>query len=710
MRIFLTKVGVQLLVVLGGTGVAWADEAFVLEIGRAEAPKIDGLFDDEVWGRAVANSGFKQVDPVEGQEATEKTEVKILAGERSLFIGFRCWDSEPDKVISRVMQRDGPVGGDDYVFVLLDPYGRGREGLYFRANANGSKGDGSVAPGSSRPAMEWDAVWEAASSTDDGGWAVEMAIPYRSIASDAGRQDWGVNFGRSIARKRERLRWTAASRDRSFYGMEDAGLLVVPASMDRGWGVDLKPTVVGRWTDEESFELEPSLDVFWQVTPSMAATLTTNTDFAEAEVDQRVVNLTRFPVFFPEKRDFFLEGAEFFRFGGLRSEPLPFHSRTIGLSRGGEKIGIDAGVKLTGRAGRVGLGLMGVGLRADAGLDSDRVVAGRVSVDVFEESQAGVIFTDGDPRGNGDNQLVGVDFNYRNSHWRGSDALVANGYAMRSDDALRGEGFAYGVNLAVPNDPLYVTVWLEQADEGFNPGMGFIRRRGVRSAFGLVEYDFRPDVEWIQEIEVGADVQGIWDVEGGVETVEFDGPRVEISNVAGDRVQLGLEWERDVPDELFRLAGEVPVEPGDYDWWRWGGRFQTASSRPVGLEGKVEVGDYYDGTRTEIEAEIVLRASKYLQFETGAEWNGIDLAGGDTETVVGFAGMRVTPAPSVAWNTLVQYDNVSEEMGLNSRLRWTVKPGSDVFLVFNKGFSVEDGRFGELRTEAAVKVGWTFRF
>ncbi|SVD01144.1 uncharacterized protein METZ01_LOCUS353998, partial [marine metagenome] len=314
--------------------------------------------------------------PEEGALATEKTEVRICRDEKALYIGVRCFDSQPDKIRAGVMQRDAPVKGDDYFFVLLDPFKRGREGYYFRTNPNGAKGEALINSDMRRPNMDWDTIWEVRSQRDELGWTAEFAIPFRSIPFDPDSDEWRIDFGRWLARSQERSRWVGISRNRQWFSLEEAGRIDGLLGVESGKGIDFKPYVASKWSSEDSsddYEFDTGFDLFYRMTPSLTATLTYNTDFAETEVDQRKVNLTRFPLFFPEKRDFFLEGSEHFSFGGLSTSPLAFHSRTIGLSTEGKKIDVVGGAKITGRHGPLGIGMLGMRLDDYGDLKADDV-------------------------------------------------------------------------------------------------------------------------------------------------------------------------------------------------------------------------------------------------------------------------------------------------------------------------------------------------
>ena len=507
------KQSIRIVMLVAGMGgaVVLAEEAPRLQVSKVEVPPvIDGKLDDACWKRAQVAGNFTQRNPDEGVPATQKTEVRVCFDDKNLYISFRNFDTEITRINRSVMQRDASVGSDDFIFVLLDPFRRGKEGYYFRMNANGALGDGKVDPRRGAPRMEWDALWDGASQIDDKGWSAEMVIPFRSLSFDPKKMNWGINFGRWMPRRQEEMRWTAASRNRGFYKLEGAGVMEGLKEVEKGVGIDLKPYLTNKWTsnknggsdDKDGYSLEPGGDVFYQITSNLTATLTFNTDFAEAEVDERQVNLTRFPLFFPEQRDFFLEGAEYFEFGGQRRSPLAFHSRTIGLSDDGKKIDIQAGGKVTGRIGKFGIGLLGVGLDSLGPLDKDRAYMGRFTYDVLAESQVGIIGSYGDPRTNGTNALGGVDFLYKDSNWIGDNALEVYLWAMGSEnDGERGN--SYGVRFEYSNTPFSFILDVENVDEEYRPAMGFVQRDGG-SISNFTRYRFFPELEWMQQLDVGS--------------------------------------------------------------------------------------------------------------------------------------------------------------------------------------------------------------
>ena len=703
------------LVFLGGLSSELGARPSIGLAQTEEAPVIDGILDDPAWRNAASFSDFTQVEPEEGDEPSEETTVFLTQTTGSLYIGVRCFDREPEKIIAKDMRRDSFGSGDDRVQFVLDPYGRGTDGYYFVLTAAGGKGEGIIEPRSRRIALNWDTIWRGRTTVDEQGWVAEIEIPFRSIAFERDNTSWGFNIERSIRRHEERLRWASPIRKKRIGNLESAGEITGIEEISTGLGLDVKPTGLGRWTRGEDgvseFDFEPSLDLFYRVTPSLTATFTWNTDFAETEVDERQVNLTRFPLFFPEKRAFFLEDASRFNFGGIFRSPLPFHSRTIGLSSGGERVPINLGGKLTGKSGPWNIGLMGVGLDGLGELESDRAYVARVSRDLLDESRVGAIYTRGDPRGNLDAETYGLDFHLKNSELADDHTIELRGWTMATRNEGRDDDFGYGLRAIYPNRPFSGSLSIQRVGEDLRPAMGFVRRQGIHELFGDAGYTWYPEDSRISSIELEADVQIDTDLDFNFLSEEYDIPQIEIEFDSGGEIGGGMEHNREKFLSDFEIFDGVTVAEGDYRYTRFYANVETAKRRALQAELNGAFGDYLDGTRTAMRTELRWRPSPLITLSAGGSMNWIDISGGEFETLIASGGLRLTPSPRFDFNTLVQYDTVSEEIGLNARLRWIVDPGNDIFLVFNQGYRLEDGRsLQRLESEAVAKVGWTFRF
>ena len=423
----------------------------------ATPPVIDGVLNDPAWRDAAHSEAFRQVYPGENTDPSERTELWITYDADNFYVAVRCHDSAgPAGIRAYSMQHDQDNGSDDIVRLVLDTFHRQSDGYYFALTAAGGKHDGLV-QNKEEPNDQWDGLWTGRVSRDAGGWSAEFAIPAKSIAFDPANGTWGFNLARAIRRKQEIVRWAGLIRAKSETALSEAGELRGITGLRQGRGLEFRPfaSATARSNPlpgEKSFEFKPGLDFVWHVSPSLAATVTLNTDFADAEVDQRQVNLSRFPLFFPEKRSFFTQDASLFTFGGIQNDPLPFFSRRIGLADDGTKVDILGGAKLTGRAGPWTIGVLDVQTGEHAGVPGQNLFVGRLARQVLAESSVGLIATHGDPTGAGNNTLLGADFNYANSHLAGGKSLtVRTGLQLTDSARAGGTGTAATVAVNYPN-------------------------------------------------------------------------------------------------------------------------------------------------------------------------------------------------------------------------------------------------------------------
>ncbi|MEE8542444.1 MAG: DUF5916 domain-containing protein, partial [Gammaproteobacteria bacterium] len=490
----------------------------------ASPPVIDGRLDDEVWQQADVITDFHQIRPGDGAEPSELTEVYLLYDDDALYIGARMYDSEPERIAAPTVRHGQGLGRDDRLVVILDPFNTRRGGYRFETNLNGVRHDALYANVSSFQSA-WTVIWDAAASVFDNGWTAELEIPFKTLPFDPTIDTWGFNFGRGIRRRGEEVAWV--SRNRS-YNPSIMGLATGFEGMDQGLGLDVVPSVSGNRLEAFSpsttdSNLEPSLDVFYRLTPSLNASLTLNTDFSAAEVDDRQVNLTRFNLFFPEKRDFFLNDADLFELGRIgrrgngatsgssRNNGRPFFSRRLGLSPSGTPVDLTAGGKLSGRVGRWNVGALAIRQDEFESTSAGTIFLGRASANVFEESSVGMIATHGDPNSNRDSSLIGVDFRYLNTRLPGGRVLEADAWFQRSDtEGLDGENSAFGFGVSMPNNAGWRGgLAVKELEANFDPALGFVSRSNVRDAVVDAGYRHFTGGTVLQSIFSGVDVQRI---------------------------------------------------------------------------------------------------------------------------------------------------------------------------------------------------------
>ncbi len=692
-----------------------------------DPPAIDGRLDDASWADAPMFDNLRQVEPVENGEPSERTEVRLLFDTNFLYIGIRCFDSEPDKIIATQMRRDaGASGGgggffggggssfDDRVIVVVDTFLDRRNGFHFEMNPVGGRTDGLV-ENNSRLRTDWDGIWYGRATIDDEGWVAEYAIPFKTVSFDPDGDTWGLNVQRSIRRKNEDIRWAAPVQNKSLRSMADAGMVSGFEGIDQGIGLDLVPFGTASYLrnhneNDEDWDFDTGFDLFYNLSPSLKSAITVNTDFAETEVDARQVNLTRFPLFFPEKRDFFLQDAGIFSFGGIRRDPLPFFSRRIGIDANGEEVDILAGAKITGRVNDLNIGLLDIQQDSSGDVDQKNLFVGRVSYNVLDESELGMIVTNGDPQDEGSNSLVGFDFNFRDSTHNGDETIDGNLWWQRTfTPGVNGEQMAWGIDIGYPNDTVDFSLGFNHIDEEYNPGLGFVPRTGIREYFSRYRYRWRPG-NGIRQIDSSVFARMITNVDNELETSDIDFTLFRLETEYGDQYNVQYTLQKEVLDESFEINDGVTLDVGSYRWDRWSFRYEDSNAKLVRFEGSASYGGFWSGDRYDLRGELEWRVSANLFLSLEYQYNDIDLDEGDFITRLGRARVNLFFTPDISWQTFVQYDNVSDTMGINSRFRWIVEPGSELFLVLNQGYDIIDSRPHSGFTEVTSKVGWTFRF
>ncbi len=428
----------------------------------AEPPTIDGELNEEVWVRAPLVDDFHQVSPVEGDAPSERTEVYVLYDRDALYIAARMFDAEPELINARILRQGQNINSDDRFFVHIDPFNSRRSGYLFGVNPNGVRYDGTF-EGVTQRQFDWDGIWQAAARITPEGWVLEIAIPFKTLSFDPSTTTWRMNFARNIARKNEGMAWLSRNRNTDLSSMGDVTGI---SQIEQGRGLDVVPSMSVRdrraiGTVRGESAVEPSVDVFYKITPQLNAALTLNTDFSATEVDDRQVNLSRFSLFFPERRDFFLNDADIFQFGRLQQDGRPFFSRRLGIGATGEPVPLDVGTRVSGRIGRFDVGTLAVRQEAydnpfasGGVVDATTAFVGRVSANVLEESSVGMIMTRGNPSSNLDNSVAGVDFRYLNSQLIRGKSLEGDAWFQQSDSEglVGGDDTAFGVGVRLPSN------------------------------------------------------------------------------------------------------------------------------------------------------------------------------------------------------------------------------------------------------------------
>jgi hypothetical protein len=673
------------------------------------------------------------MEPREGEVPVAHTVVRVLASEAEIIIGVRADDPEPSRIVSFARARDASLESEDHIKIVLDTYLDGRSGYVFAVNPNGARYDALVADQGEGENANWDAVWEAAASRTPTGWSAEIRIPVRSLLFRRGLTEWGLNVQRRVQRLQETSRWASPERDYEITQTARAGVLTNLPRFDLGLGLSVRPSVkagVGvpapnaRVEDEE----EISLDATQRLAANTLASLTVNTDFAETEVDTRRTNLTRFPLFFPEKRTFFLEGADIFEFGlGLGEDVRPFFSRRIGLLEGRE-VPIDVGGKVNGRLGGTNFGALLVRTGELDTLPSDNTVGVmRVKQNVLRESSIGMIATVGDPLGRSNALLAGPDVVYQTSRFRGDKNFLVGAWALAVDrQALPGRKSAFGFKIDYPNDLWDIAFTHKSLGDGLLPPLGFVPRPGVRITNFNINFNPRPSRpilglrvrqmfhEWLNTL--------VTDLDGRWESYRVFMAPVNWRLESGDRFELNVVPTGERLTEPFEIAEGVVIPTGTYHWNRY--RLEGGLATKRRFSGQITwwFGDFYGGKLDELELTASWKPSSLVIVELSGEHNVGRLPEGRfTQELVG-TRLRLNFSPDLQLNSFLQYDNESDTFGTNTRLRWTFHPLGDLFVVYNHnllrelvpadplGGTLDRRRWSFSSNELSVKVQYTLRY
>lgn len=689
-------------------------------------PEIDGHLDEEVWQKAALVEQLTQVVPITGAEPSQRTEFRILSTKEALYFGIRAHDSEVDRIITNRMIRDGDLSYDDRVHVVIDPFHDRQNGYSFEVNPAGARRD-ALLEGKAFT-ISWDGIWYAKTSIDEEGWSAEIVLPYQSLNYDPDGDTWGLNLGRGIPRDNEDIRWADPHPARFPADLGNAGVLEGMRGAGQGLGLDVVASLSTRYindpfTNTSKSETDPSGDIFFKILPSLTASATANTDFGATESDVRRLNFSRFAISFPEKREFFLQDALIFEFAelsdsftGTPENGSPFFSRRIGIIQPDPLVDffvpvkLLAGGKVTGRVDRFKVGMLSTLVDHYAETSRQNLSVGRVAANVLEESVVGAIVTHGDPDGLVDNTVVGADFLYRNTNFIGDSALTGSAWFQHSFTSdLHGEQFAYGANLAYPNDIINWAVGYKELGENFNPELGFVNRPNIRQYDGKFRYRFRRN-GLIRTVDLQTEGILITDRSNLVESGSLRITPVKIETGSGVRLEISYQHTFERPLSDFELPGRQLVRAGAYHYEEAAIKLRGSRNWPLTGDLVIGGGEYYGGTRLLVIPSLEWRPSKHWLIGINYSMSDIRLPTSNSITHLVIMRAETYFTPDISWSNLIQYDNVSNSIAINSRLRWIIRDGREVIVLLNQGIEELDGDAKRGRTEPFIQVSWAFRF
>ena len=675
-----------------------AERPAINAVRVSQPPILDGMLDEEAWALAPPVDRFLQQEPREGEPATERTEVRIIYNEKYIYIGIHAYDSAPDGIVATEMRRDSDrLLEEDHVQVILDTFNDQRNGYMFVTTPLGARldqqvsdnGEGGGRGSNSAINRNWDGVWESIARVTGDGWTAEMAIPNSTLRFTPGAdQVWGVNFMRNIRRKNEQVYWSPVGKAYSLARVSEAGQLTGLEAVSQGIDLKIKPFAVGGIKSTAALDEYPrdfGVDARYGVTPGLNLDLTYNTDFAQVEVDEQQVNLTRFSLFFPEKREFFLENAAMFAMGtgtSFSSTPVTtdlFFSRRVGLSPSGLPVPIIGGARLAGKAGRHNIAVMDIQTDAAFERPGDNFFMGRYSLDILARSRVGGIVInkeaiDGSAHYN---RTIGVDANLAPA----TNLQITSYVAKTQTPGLDGQDMSWFGRVAYRDRDW--NLWLNYLDvqDNFNPEVGFVQQQGIRATKAYFGPTPRPERFHIRMMEPMIVLTYITDQDNrmiGRTQHYMVGTRFD------DDSYLNFIYQRnlDVTDEPFRLQG-VLVPAGSYAFDEWTLSYSTNPAARIYGSMRWAPMEYYGGHRESVGGTIGLRASTQVSTELSYSRNDVDLPLGSFVTDLVIGRLDYAFSPRMTLSTLLQYNSSTSEVTSSIRFNFIHRPGSDLYIVYN---------------------------
>lgn len=711
---------------------SFGQAAEVRAVRVKQGPRIDGLLSDAVWREAPQFAAFRMFEPRPNEEPTERTEIRVLYDDANLYIGVHCFDREPRRIAANTLAHDsdgsdqgmsyGSYGhmpsssSDDGIKVLLDPFQNKRTAYIFSINPRGARGEGLITGGQS--SLNWDGIWEGRARIIDDGWSAELKIPFKTISFRPGLTTWGLNVERTIARKQEIIRMSGTGRDSNFYNpMEAAGLAGIEG-VKQGLGITARPYGLG--SAQKDFDvgthnekLDGGLDIYKNFTPNLVGVVSTNMDFAETEVDDRRINLTRFPLFYPEKRMFFLEGSETFSFSSSVSFQ-PFVSRSIGLYQG-EQVPVLFGTKLYGKVGQTNIAILDAQTGRFGDLGGQNLLAARMTQNIFAESKVGWIFTNGSPTG-ARNSLAGVDFQYSSSKFLGSKNIMLAAWGAYSWDDEPGRHHGFGFRAGYPNDLWNIQSTYAWYGEGLDTGLGYMMRQAMQTGFLSVSYQPRPKGGFlagvVRQFFFTASGDYYWDLSGNLETSRVNLIPLAFRTHSGEQFSFSVNPGREVLTEDFEIANGVVLGPGSYNFTNYTFSFASATHRLLTFQSTYTAGGFYSGHYDETTAGVTFKLKGYVNLTGNVDLVRGRLPQGNFNENVYQLKADFFLSPDLGLMNYIQFDDISNQLGWSARLHWQVSPGNEIYLVYNKDWERRwdpTSRFYPLDQRGVLKITLSIR-
>jgi hypothetical protein len=672
-----------------------ADKPLIRSTVTDHVLKLDGWLDEADWARADSITALYMVEPVVNGTPSFQTIVKILLTPKNIYLGIICMDDQPEEIVAFSKARDSELEDEDYLKVILDTYRDGRSGYIFAINPFAARYDALVSNNGESENPNWDGAWEARTRIGDDFWSAEIRIPVSTLTYNKSLDSWGFNVERRIQRFLEVNRWSGISMDYSIGQTLHAGLITDLPGFNSGIGLTPRASLVSKITQDGEnkavYDWKPSLDLTQRITTDITAQLTVNTDFAETEVDSRQTNLTRFPVLYPEKRQFFLEGADIYDFGlSLGRSLMPFYSRRIGLYQGNE-VPILWGGKVNGKVKKTYFGSLFTQTGAvDSLVSGSKMGVIRIKQNILKESSVGMIATMGDPGAGSQAWTTGVDFTYQTSSLRSNKNFLIGTWGMVNNrEGLEGDKTAVGFKIDYPNDLWDWFIQYRRVGDAFDPSMGFVARRGIYSYEGKADYMPRPDSKLVRQYRFQFRPSLYTDLEHHWESYQVSLTPLNVSLESGDGFEFNLESQGEFLKDPFEISDGVIIAPGGYHWMRYQMEASTASKRAINGMASYQFGGFYGGRLDQIDLRLNWRVMSILVLEFMYENNIGRIPAGDFNKDLMAVRTELNISSDLNLSVFVQYDNESNTVGTYSRFRWTFAPLGDVFIVYKHNIQAD---------------------
>lgn len=685
----------------------------------SQAPSLDGTPDEPVWDKASKISNFTQRELEEGAEATEKTRVAVIYTTKSLYFGIWCYDRDASGIVATELKRDFNDSRDDNFKIILDTYDDDRNGYLFITNPNAARKDAQVLGNGENYNENWDGVWDVETTVNSRGWFAEVQVPFSTLKypTEVENQLWGVNFERNIRRKREEVLWQGWSRDANLQEVNRAGTLTGLKKIRDKDFVELKPYLTGGGELNRNGNkgvLNGGGDVNYLVTPTLRANLTINTDFAQVEADKEQINLTRFPLFFPEKREFFLEGKDYFNMGYGGNRVTPFYSRRIGLTRDRKQVPVIAGGRILGKNNNATLGAMSIQTGKKDSLPSTNYTVFSWQQDVLSQSTVGAMTVNKYARGRW-HTTTGVNARYSTSSLFGNKNMDFGGALVQtydSDKSFNAQANAYRLFFGYPNDLITFYSSYQRSPAPFDPEVGLMRRRNFREAFALLSVNPRPKhfMTWIRQFhfQPGMITYTYFHDTKELQTFSYVMSPFGFTTRSGENFSFFVERNGEGVKEAFKLQKDHVIPAGEYWQTRYTLDFSTFQGRTFLGSASANWGGFFSGRKTQGLLNLQWRTSKYLTVSFDYEKNWVDLPSGSFQTDLWGSRFSYAFTPDLFGSLFTQWNDRDKLVILNYRLEWIPRIGTNFYFIVNQHYDTSGKGLSVLRTTLLAKLLWRF--